>query len=171
MKLNIGCSWPNGKYKLEEWVNLDIVSNERVNVQGSALALPFDTNSIEEIHCVHLLEHLTREKYHMVLREMHGVLKEGGLCYVETPDFRGTVEKLYNSFKNQDAEAIHIWTTSVYGKSEREGMSHHWGFYEGLLRREMRLQGFKEVVRLTEQDDMISTHYKQEPILLVRGTK
>ena len=171
MKLNIGCSWPKGKYKLEEWINLDIIANERVNVQGSALKLPFETGSIEEIHCVHLLEHLTRDKYPLVIREMHRVLKEGGSCYVETPDFMGTVDKLYNSFKNQDTEAIHIWTTSTYGKSERVGMSHHWGFYEGLLRREMRHQGFETVVRLSEREEMISTHYRKEPILLVRGTK
>lgn len=171
MKLNIGCSWPNGKYKKEEWINLDIIANERVNIQGSALELPFATGSIEEIHCVHLLEHLTRDKYPLVIREMHRVLKEGGVCYVETPDFRGTIENLYNSFKAQDTEAIHIWTTSTYGKNEREGMAHYMGFYEGLLRREMRHQGFKTVIRLEEKEDMISTHWKQEPILLVRGTK
>jgi hypothetical protein len=59
----------------------------------------------------------------------------------------------------------------VYGKNEREGMAHHWGFYEGLLRREFRHQGFNDVERLVFPNEMISTHYKQEPVLLVRGTK
>ncbi len=171
MKLNIGCSWPDAKYKAAEWINFDLKENERVNVKGDALQLPFKTGSIDEIHCIHLLEHLTRNKYPIVIREMHRVLKEGGSCYVETPDFKGTVENLYNSFKNQDTEAIHIWTTSAYGKSERDGMAHHWGFYEGLLRREMRRQGFISVVRLSEPKEMISSHYRQEPILLVKGTK
>ena len=173
MKLNIGSGWSGGKYKKDEWINFDLVKLEstRINVQGNALQLPFQTNSIEEIHCVHLLEHLPRDQYPMVLREMHRVLKEGGSCYVETPDFKGTVEKLYNAFKVQDIEAIHIWTTSAYGKSEIAGMSHHMGFYEGLLRREMRKQGFTTVVRLNEPEEMISPHYRHEPILLVRGTK
>jgi predicted SAM-dependent methyltransferase len=171
MKLNVGCSWPTGRYKQDEWINLDIFENSRVNVKGDALKLPFATSSIDEIHCVHVLEHLTRDKYPQILREMHRVIKPGGFVYVEVPDFRGTINRLQTAFENNDVDAIHVWTTSVYGKSEREGMSHYWGFYEGLLRREFRHQGFKEVERLTEIDDMISTHHKQEPVLLVRGTK
>jgi ubiquinone/menaquinone biosynthesis C-methylase UbiE len=106
-----------------------------------------------------------------MLSEMYRVLKPGGFLYVEVPDFRGTIANLQHAFEQSDVDAIHVWTTSVYGKSEREGMSHYWGFYEGLLRREFRYHGFDEVVRLTEKDDMISAHYKQEPVLLVRGKK
>ncbi len=173
MKLNVGCSWPGGRYKLNEWINLDLVGNERINVQGSAVALPFETGSFDEIHCLHVLEHLTRDKYATALREMHRVLKPGGFCYIEVPDFRKTVELLHASFNNQAVEAIHIWTTSIYGKNERAGMAHHWGFYEGLLRKEMRLQGFTDVVRLTVPEEMkvVPTRYKTEPVLLVRGSK
>ena len=171
MKLNVGCSWPKGKYKNEEWINFDIIKNERVNLVGSVLDIPLDVNSVEEIHCIHLLEHLTRDKYPKAIAEMHRVLEPGGLLYVETPDFMGLITNLSASFKIGDTEAIHIWTTSTYGKNEREGMAHHWGFYEGLMRRAFRHQGFNNVERLTEINDMISTHYKQEPILLVRGTK
>jgi predicted SAM-dependent methyltransferase len=140
-------------------------------VADASERIPLDTNSVDEIHCIHVLEHVTRNKYSPMLREMHRVLKPGGHLYVETPDFQRTIDKLLAAFISKDTDAIHIWTTSVYGKSERKGMSHHWGFYEGLLRREFRHQGFKDVDRLTEKEDMISGHYKQEPVLLVRGTK
>ncbi|KKL82844.1 hypothetical protein LCGC14_1980720 [marine sediment metagenome] len=171
MKLNVGCSWPKGRYRSDEWTNFDIIKNERVDLVGSVLDIPLPTNSVEEIHCVHLLEHLTRDKYPQALREMHRVLEPDGVLYVETPDFMGIVENLHTAILCGNTEAIHVWTTSIYGKSEREGMSHHWGFYEGLLRREFRNQGFHCVDRLTETEDMISTHYKQEPVLLIRGTK
>ncbi len=171
MKLQIGCSEVRGRYKRAEWINLDILKFDGVNVLGSGLQLPFATGSIEEIHCVHVLEHVTRDKYKPMLREMHRVLKEGGSCYVETPDFRGTIANLQHALEQTDVEAIHIWTTSVYGKNEREGMAHYMGFYEALLRGEMGCQGFIATVRLTEKDEMISTHYKQEPVLLVKGTK
>ena len=87
MKLNIGCGWAGGKYRQDQWIKFDLVKlkDTRINVQGDALQLPFKTNSIDEIHCVHLLEHLPRDQYPTVLREMHRVLKEGGSCYVETP--------------------------------------------------------------------------------------
>jgi predicted SAM-dependent methyltransferase len=172
MKLQVGCSEVRGKYKGEEWLNLDIEPHRGVDIIADASELiPLDTNSVDEIHCVHVLEHVTRDKFKPMLREMHRVLKTGGHLYVETPDFRGTIDRLQTAFANNDVDAIHVWTTSVYGKNEREGMAHYMGFYEGLLRREFRHQGFKEVERLTEADEMISTHYKQEPVLLVRGTK
>lgn len=170
-KLNIGCSWPQGRYRSDEWINLDIIGNKRVDVMGSATELPFETNSIEEIHCIHLIEHLTRDKYPLILREMHRVLKEGGSCSVETPDFQGAIKNLIDAFERSDTNAISVWTTSIYGKSERPGMAHYMGFYEGLLRREFRQQGFKDVSRLTKIEDMISTHYRQEPVLLIKGIK
>lgn len=172
MKLQVGCSEVRGRYKQAEWVNLDIEPHNGVDIIADAADhIPLEVNSIDEIHCVHVLEHVTRDKYKPMLREMHRVLKPGGYLYVEVPDFQGTVSRLMASFEVGDVEAIHVWTTSVYGKNERPGMAHHMGFYEGLLRREFRNQGFKDVDRLVEKQDMISTHYKQEPILLVRGTK
>ena len=171
MKLQIGCSDVRGRYKAADWINLDIIKFDGVNVIGSGLQLPFATGSIEKIHCVHVLEHVTRDKYKPMLREMYRILKPGGHLYVEVPDFQGTVRNLTIAFDAGDVDAIHIWTTSTYGKNERPGMAHYMGFYEGLLRREVRLQGFNDVIRLVEKEDMISTHYKQEPILLVRGTK
>lgn len=171
MKLQIGSGRVRGKYRGKEWTNIDLINCQDVNVLGSALTLPFATCSIEEIHCVHVLEHVTRDQYPIMLGEMHRVLVPGGQCYVETPDFYLTLKWALSAFETGDVEAVHNWTTSIYGKNEVPGMAHHWGFYEGLLRRELRHYGFNDVKRLTSKDDMISTHYQQEPILLVRGTK
>ena len=171
MKLQVGCSAVRGIYK-EGWVNLDIKEHRGVDIIADASEhIPLDTNSVDEIHCIHVLEHLTRDKYNPMLREMCRVLKPGGIICIEVPDFLGTIQNIHDAIVARDVEAIHIWTTSIYGKNEREGMAHHWGFYEGLLKREMKQQGFKDIVRLTERDEMISEHYRQEPVLLVRGTK
>jgi hypothetical protein len=105
------------------------------------------------------------------LREALRVLKPGCHLYVETPDFKRTIENVMRAFEDKSVERIHVWTTSLYGKSEREGMAHHWGFYSGLMRKEMRHQGFTEIETLDKVEDMISTHYKQEPVLLIKGTK
>jgi predicted SAM-dependent methyltransferase len=172
MKLQVGSSEVVGIYRDPEWTNLDIKMHRGVDIVADASELiPLSTNSVEEIHCIHVLEHVTRDKYIPMIKEMYRVLKPGGKIYIETPDFKGTIDNLQDAFAAGDTEAIHIWTTSIYGKNEREGMAHHWGFYEGFLRRTMRVQGFKDVVRLHDERNMISSHYKQEPILLVRGTK
>ncbi len=158
-------------YKRADWVNLDIITVPGINVKGDGSLLPFKNDSFEEVHCVHVLEHVTRDKYKLMLAEMYRVLKPGKYLYVETPDFYGTITNLAVAFASGNARAIHVWTTSVYGKNERLGMAHHWGFYEGLLCNAFCALGFKEVDRLVDPDDMISPHWGQEPVLLVRGLK
>ena len=168
MKLQIGSSEVRGIYKGADWINLDIVRQDGVNVIGSGVCLPFADSSIDEIHCIHVLEHVTRDKYPIMLKEMYRVLKPGASCFVETPDFKCTIDNLQGAFKRNDRHAIHVWTTSIYGKNERAGMAHHWGFFEGLLHLAMIDAGF---LRPERSRDYISSHYKQEPILLMKATK
>jgi predicted SAM-dependent methyltransferase len=174
MKLQVGCGDHKvapAMYKRSEWVNVDIITVPGVNVKASGATLPFKDDVFEEVHCVHTLEHVTRDLYEPMLAEMYRVLKPGACLYVETPDFHGTVKRLMEAFTACDTRAIHVWTTSVYGKNERHGMAHHWGFHEALMLEEFRALGFAEVDRLVERKDMISPHWRQEPVLLVRGTK
>ena len=171
MKLNIGAGWPGGRYRAKEWINLDLVRNQRMTVQGDALFLPFKTDTLEEVHCCHMLEHLTREKYPKVLQEINRVLQPGKKAYIEVPDFHGTIEILHSVFNMGDPGLIHNWTTSLFGKSENPGMAHHWAFYDKLLIQAMEDAGFKEVYRSNKLEDMISTHYRHDIILLVIGTK
>ena len=160
------------QYKRGNWVNVDIIKVPGVNVMASGCQLPFKNDSFEEVHCFHVLEHVTRDKYKPMLSEMHRVLKPGGVLYVETPDFQGTVAKLTEAFAAGDVRAIHVWTTSVYGKNERKGMQHYWGYYEGLLVGEFNNLGFKGVERITKIEEMLpASHWRSEPVLLVKGIK
>lgn len=174
MKLQVGSGDHKvapARYKRADWINIDIITVPGINVKGDGSLLPFKDNVFDEVHCIHVLEHVTRDKYKPMLAEMYRVLKPGKHLYVETPDFRGTIEKLQQAFEHTDTKAIHVWTTSVYGKNERKGMQHHWGFYEELLCNEFHICGFNAVERLIKKDDMISPHWSQEPVLLVRGMK
>ncbi len=158
-------------YKRPQWCNVDIITVPGINVKATGTALPFKDDVFEEVHCVHTLEHVTRNLYKPMLAEMYRVLKPGACLYVETPDFHGTIKNLMEAFASGDKRAIHIWTTSVYGKNERHGMAHHWGFYESMLCDEFRALGFAKVDRLVKKEDMISPHWRMEPVLLVRGVK
>jgi len=158
----------SGSYRHGGWVNFDLVRHDYVTVIGDLVQLPFKDNSIDEIHCVHVLEHLTRDKHLPALLEMRRVLKPNAIAYIEVPDFKEVIDYLHKALLNNDEQAIHIWTTSVYGKTERKGMAHHFGFYEDKLISLCNKANFKKVVR---SDKMISTHYKQEPVLLIRAEK
>jgi predicted SAM-dependent methyltransferase len=171
MKLQVGCSEVRGRYKNPDWINLDIISHAGVEVIGSGFELPFAEDSFEEIHCIHVLEHVTRDKYPVMLGEMYRVAQPDCPVYVETPDFKGVVRNLYKAFERGDYKDIHIWTTSTYGKNERAGMAHFMGFYDALLRKAFLKEGFSEVISLEGEENMISSHYKQEPVLLMKGVK
>ena len=167
MKLNIGASDPEGKYK-RGWINLDLVRHDRIQVQGSAFKLPFLNDSVDEIHCIHVLEHVTRDKQHPMLKEMHRVLKPGASAFIEVPNLIEVSRKMLEAYDNKNYEQARIWTVSVYGKSERQGMAHHWGFSSIYLEYKLIHAGFK---RSVQQYVMISSHYKQEPVLLFKATK
>jgi predicted SAM-dependent methyltransferase len=171
VKLQVGSSVARGGYKEKDWVNLDLSKVKGVNVQGDACALPFASNSFEEIHCIHMLEHLTRDLQEPVLREMNRVLAPNGKCWIEVPDFQETIKRVQSGFDRQDMERIRVWTVSVYGKSERPGMAHHWGFHERDLKRKMLDAGFFPVIRKLNRSQMISNHHLMEPVLLMVGEK
>ena len=89
MKLQVGSSDVRGRYKGAEWLNLDIEPHKGVDIVADASEhIPLETGSVDEIRCIHVLEHVTRDKYPLMLREMHRVLKPGGVLYVEVPDFK-----------------------------------------------------------------------------------
>jgi predicted SAM-dependent methyltransferase len=171
VKLNIGSGFSRGRYKSSEWVNFDLYQNESVNVQGDMFRLPFADNTFDEIHCIHVLEHLTRDKHLLALQEILRVLSKTGNSYVEVPDFKEIVCRLTKAWDVGAKEEIHKWRTSIFGKTERPGMAHHMGFDYDMLAGLHEEAGFKDITGLTNKEDMISGHYRQEPVLLIRGNK
>lgn len=47
----------------------------------------------------------------------------------------------------------------------------HFGFDEDLLRQMMQEAGWANLTRLTKPEDMITFHYRQEPIILMKASK
>jgi len=179
IKVNIGSSHPKGRYLREPWVNFDMIRADKGRfVTAKGEQLPLRDESVTEIHCIHMLEHLSRPQHEAVVQEMSRILIPGGVAMVEVPDFISTcfhIVKFHQmSLEHEDpayragaAEALRCMTLSVYGKGRTPWDYHHWGFsFEGLAALGARY-GFS-CVRETE---MISGHYRQEPVLLIRMTK
>lgn len=168
IKLNIGCSYVVGQYK-RDWINVDLIKHGGVTVVGSGTSLPFKTDSVDLIHCVHVLEHVKRNMYLTMLKESCRVLRPGGELWVEVPDFIQTMKKLMQAYEINNHLNVHIWTTSIYGKNEREGMAHYWGFTPHLLETKLMEAGFKTITR--QPEDSLSSHYKSEPVLVMKAVK
>jgi len=174
MKLQVGCGEVKGRYKDPEWINLDMVracDGDEIDILGDGTQLPFKDNVFEEVVAVHVLEHVTRDKAPVMLSEIYRVLKPGGVAYIEVPDFMKVIAHLTYAFMEGNEAAIHIWTTSVYGKNEKPGMAHYNGFYAMKLFLLFRNAGFRGIENLQGEENMISRHYLCEPVLLMKGTK
>jgi predicted SAM-dependent methyltransferase len=102
---------------------------------------------------------------------MFRVLEPGGLCYIEVPDFPQQCRDYLAALDHGNRWSQHLIRTAIWGKPERLGMGHAWGFDKDLLERSMNKSGFDRVVFLTAKEDMISRHCRDGAVLLVRGSK
>ena len=82
-KLNLGCGYDIRP----DWINLDIAPLEGVDIVHdlAEAPLPFRDNEFDYILCSDILEHIL--DYPKVLREIHRVLKPGGIVEIRTPHY------------------------------------------------------------------------------------
>lgn len=178
-KLNVGS---RDEIKSEPWLNIDMENcSDKPNfMQMDLFNMPQEwNNQFEEVHAVHVLEHVNRNNRQLFLEEMYRVTKTGGSCFIEVPDFRETIRLLHEAYEKGDLQAQHIWTTSIYGKQRGPGDQHCWGYTNASLTDLFHKAGFDVTVWNTGWQgnwkfnvlQPISPHHRSEPVLLVKGTK
>ena len=85
MKLNLGC----GFNKKDGFVNVDkfaACGPDRV-VDLEQFPWPFETSSVDEIHLIHVLEHLGAgtDLFLGIIKELHRVCRPGAIVRIEVP--------------------------------------------------------------------------------------
>jgi SAM-dependent methyltransferase len=85
MKLNLGC----GFNKKDGFVNVDkfaACAPDRV-VDLEQFPWPFETSSVDEIHLIHVLEHLgaSADLFLGIIKELYRVCRPGALIRIEVP--------------------------------------------------------------------------------------
>ncbi|MCM3197187.1 class I SAM-dependent methyltransferase [Priestia megaterium] len=83
-KLHLGC----GKTILEEWINLDIMEQQGVDVVAdlekcAEIPLPFEDNSIDEFYASHLIEHIQHTL--PMMQELHRIAKNDAKAVFRLP--------------------------------------------------------------------------------------
>lgn len=103
--LNLGCG---GKYH-PDWTNVDFVSYDK-NVIAHNLneGIPFKDNEFDVVYHSHVLEHFTKDKALLFLRECYRVLKPNGILRVAIPDLE-QIARLYLQKLEEGNEADYDW--------------------------------------------------------------
>ena len=81
----------------ERLVNLNIGNVPNVDVVADAHRLPYQNESVDAVHCVAVIEHLSDPK--QAAQEIFRVLKKGGRAYIDTP-FMQAYHGYPNHFQN-----------------------------------------------------------------------
>lgn len=105
MKLDLGC----GKNKKEGFLGVDSRPFEGVDFvcDLGKSKWPFDHNSVEEVHCSHMLEHLTpKERIHFA-NELYRVMKKGAKASIVTPHFASV--RAYGDLTHQWPPVVSFW--------------------------------------------------------------
>lgn len=89
MRLNLG----SGNVRVEGFTNVDLYDTT-ADVKADLNNLPFDNDSIEQIICIQVIEHIHYAESQLVLAEMFRVLQPGGTALIETPNIDVVCRKI-----------------------------------------------------------------------------
>lgn len=167
-KLHLG----NGTVYLEGWINIDlggplakdnpaIVERNKTTVENyykfpfrqnkdnnvtdiimDVRELDFEENSIDEMLCVNLVDHMKKEEFVKALDNWKKVLKVGGTLIIDVDDRQKQAEILTSAETNEEIEwALRL----IYCDHAREGRTHWWGYTPNYLREILEKKGFSFV--------------------------
>lgn len=150
MRIHLG----SGKYYWPGYTNIDMAG--RFDIQSDVTELPIEDNQADEIHAIHLFEHLHRYKASLILMEWKRVLKKGGKLILEMPCFDKVAK--FISEGSQDLRMTHY---ALFGDPnyQRPEMEHKWCYSMDELKRVLSEVGFNNIEFKTpafhfEQRDM-----------------
>ena len=95
INLHLGC----GKLKLDNFINVDIMSDVAdMKLDINDLSV-FNNNTVDQIYICHVLEHIQRTQILNLFLEWNRVLKKDAVLRIAVPDFEKVV-KMYQQNKN-----------------------------------------------------------------------
>lgn len=77
IKINFGC----GDYPLKGWINHDL----QIDGLDVTKPLPYESLTVSYVVAEHLIEHLTSPQVVFFLKEIHRILKPGGIARISVP--------------------------------------------------------------------------------------
>jgi predicted SAM-dependent methyltransferase len=135
-RLNLGC----GHLPLEGYVNVDMRKLPGVDVVAPLDAMPFESQSVDEIFSAHVLEHFPQAALErQLLPYWYSLLTPGGVFRSVVPD----VDAMIDQYRDGSISFENLREV-VYGGQEYEGDFHHTAFTPESLSALLVKAGFDE---------------------------
>lgn len=136
LRLHLGAGdkyWPG-------YVNVDAHGDQDVTYDCRRL-FAFESDSVDEIHAIHFVEHVPRLQLEKMLADWHRVLKRGGKVCVEVPSLDKIAQHIVNGEKN-----MRLTVLGIFGdpRDMRPDMMHQWSYTAGELIEALQGCGFDD---------------------------
>jgi len=140
IRLNLGC----GNFPMKGFINVDQFESVHPDLLADATDLPYGPNSVDEIYCGHMLEHLSWDEGLKALSHWLAILKPGCEAKVVVPDF----DVLASEYLNDPTPIKMKYFNDYFIYSYVQDSLHRYFYSAGLLKAAMEQSGFKDVERL-----------------------
>lgn len=113
LSYNFGC----GDNRIEGTINVDI--NEKFKpdaVMNFLEPLPIESNTVDLIYFLHVVEHISKKNHQLVFQEFHRILRMGGIICIAYPEFIRCAMNYINNYKGKRD----FWEATIYGRQSTE---------------------------------------------------
>ena len=138
-KLNIGA----GPRKIPGYLSVDLYA-PNADVIAPADNLPYDDNTVAEIYCSHMIEHLLPAEQESALKEWRRVLAPGGTLTIRCPNFDLYLQDYLSVPPAERLDKPHL-LRNIFGFRNTDGQCHHDGFTPERLQHDLSKAGFEVV--------------------------
>jgi predicted SAM-dependent methyltransferase len=160
IRLHAGCGdkrWPG-------FVNIDLHDDPVMgppDVRTDIRKMDLPDNHADELHAIHLFEHIKRADADHVLYEWRRVLKLGGKLIIEVPCLDKIAVNIVNGEKN-----IRLTTLGLFGdpNDKRPNMMHEWCYTKNEIKTMLEGVGFRHVEVMEPKFHMAKRDMRVEAI-------
>ena len=131
----------SGFYHWPGFINVDTQGNP--DIKCDFINDELKVEKVDEIHSIHLFEHLPRKEVEKILGRWRDLLKPNGLLVMEMPSVDKIAQLIVDGAKNQ-----RLTTMGLYGdpNDPKPFMMHEWGYQEWELEAILTKCGFTDIV-------------------------
>ena len=136
------------------YIHCDTLPLDHVEYVCNAWAIPFKTESVDEVYARHMLEHLTYREAKRTLRHWLSVLKVDGCIDLIVPDLKKHIEQFFNDgdspYVNFKASNKEHAMAGFYGWQNNDNDIHKWGYTFETLSELLNEIGFSNIRRIDD---------------------